>query len=86
MKKIDAKESNLLQEIFDAIWYKLFPNNMPKTTKEELQELFPTLPAMIEYKLPKKMPKEGIFIPVGETFPLMLEFKVDTFPSISLSV
>lgn len=68
MKKIDAKESNLLQEIFDAIWYKLFPNNMPKTTKEELQELFPTLPAMIEYKLPKKMPKEGIFIPVGETF------------------
>ena len=68
MKKIDVKESNLLQEIFDAIWYKLFPNNMPKTTKEELQELFPTLPAMIEYKLPKKMPKEGIFIPVGETF------------------
>ena len=78
MKKIDAKESNLLQEIFDAIWYKLFPNNMPKTTKEELQELFPTLPAMIEYKLPKRNPKEGIFIPIGETYkgkPIVLDLK-----------
>lgn len=68
MKKIDAKEPNLLQEIFDLIWYKLFPDTMPKTTKEELQELFPTLPDMIEYKLPKRTQKEGIFIPIGKTF------------------
>lgn len=68
MKKIDVKEPNLLQEIFDLIWYKLFPDTMPKTTIEELQELFPKLPEMIEFKLPKKNPKEGIYIPLGETF------------------
>lgn len=61
-------ESNLLQEIFDLVWYKLFPDNKPKTTKEELQELFPTLPSMIEYELPKRVNKEGIYIPIGKTF------------------
>ena len=50
---------NLLQEAFDWIWYKIFPNDKPKTTVEELQELFPTLPAMIKYKLPKRNSKEG---------------------------
>ena len=57
MKKIEVKEPNLLQEIFDLIWYKLFPDDKPKTTKEELQELFPTLPDMIKYKLPKRNSK-----------------------------
>lgn len=65
--KID-NDCNLLQEIFDLVWYKLFPDNKPKTTKEELQELFPTLPNMINYKIPKKTQKEGIFIPIGKTF------------------
>lgn len=62
------KEPNLLQDIFDLIWYKLFPDNKPKTTKEELQELFPTLPEMIKFKLPKRIQKEGIYIPIGETY------------------
>ena len=78
MKKIEVKEPNLLQEIFDLIWYKLFPDDKPKTTKEELQELFPTLPDMIKYKLPKRNSKEGIFIPVGETYkgkPIVLDLK-----------
>ena len=78
MKKIDVKEPNLLQEIFDLAWYKLFPDDKPKTTKEELQELFPTLPEMINFKLPKRNPKEGIFIPVGETYkgePIVLDLK-----------
>lgn len=65
--KID-NDYNLLQELFDWIWYKLFPDNKPKTTKEELQELFPTLPSMIEYELPKRVNKEGIYIPIGKTF------------------
>lgn len=59
---------NLLQEAFDWIWYKIFPNDKPKTTVEELQELFPTLPKMIEYELPKRVNKEGIYIPIGKTF------------------
>ena len=45
--KID-NDYNLLQELFDWVWYKLFPNDKPKTTKEELQELFPTLPTNSE--------------------------------------
>lgn len=65
--KID-NDYNLLQDLFDWIWYKLFPDNKPKTTKEELQELFPTLPSMIEYELPKRVNKEGIYIPIGKTF------------------
>lgn len=75
--KID-NDYNLLQEAFDWIWYKLFPNDKPKTTVEELQELFPTLPQMIEFKLPKRTQKEGIFIPLGETFngkPIALDLK-----------
>ena len=51
--KID-NNYNLLQEIFDLVWYKLFPDNKSKTTKEELQELFPTLPKEVKYKLPSK--------------------------------
>ena len=62
------KESNLLQNLFDLIWYKLFPDNKPKCTKEEIEELFPTLPKMIEYELPKRTQKEGIYIPIGETY------------------
>ena len=65
--KID-NDCNLLQEIFDLVWYKLFPDNKPKCTKEEIEELFPTLPKMIEYELPKRTQKEGIFIPLGQTF------------------
>ena len=66
--KID-NDYNLLQDLFDWIWFKIFPDNKPKTTKEEIEELFPTLPNMINYKIPKKTQKEGIFIPIGKTFP-----------------
>lgn len=75
--KIDNKD-NLLQMIFDCVWYKIFPDNKPKTTKEEIEELFPTLPEMIKYELPKRTQKEGIFIPLGETFngkPIALDLK-----------
>ena len=65
--KID-NDYNLLQDLFDWIWFKIFPDNKPKTTVEELQELFPTLPKMIEYELPKRVNKEGIYIPIGKTF------------------
>ena len=65
--KID-NNYNLLQDLFDWIWFKIFPDNKPKTTIDELQELFPTLPEMIEYELPKRVNKEGIYIPIGKTF------------------
>lgn len=65
--KID-NDYNLLQDLFDWIWFKIFPNSKSKTTVEELQELFPTLPKMIEYELPKRVNKEGIYIPIGKTF------------------
>ena len=65
--KID-NDYNLLQDLFDWIWFKIFPDSKSKTTVEELQELFPTLPKMIEYELPKRVNKEGIYIPIGKTF------------------
>lgn len=65
--KID-NDYNLLQDLFDWIWYKLFPDNKPKTTKEELQELFPTLPKEVKYKLPSKEDKLKFRIPIGESF------------------
>ena len=65
--KID-NNYNLLQEIFDLVWYKLFPDDKPKTTKEELQELFPTLPKEVKYKLPSKEDKLKFRIPIGESF------------------
>ena len=69
---------NLLQEIFDFIWYKFFPDPKDKFTLEEYEKLFPTLPEIIEFKLPKRTPKEGIFITLGETFknkPITLDLK-----------
>ena len=65
--KID-NDYNLLQDLFDWIWFKIFPDNKPKTTKEEIEELFPTLPKMIEYELQKRNAKEGIYVPLGKTF------------------
>lgn len=66
--KIDNKD-NLLQMIFDSIWYSIFPKPRIGTiSQEELEEVFPHLPEMINYKFPKRNPKEGIFIPVGKTF------------------
>ena len=62
------KESNLLQNLFDLIWYKLFPDNKPKCTKEEIEELFPTLPKEVKYKLPSKDDKLKFRIPIGESF------------------
>ena len=62
------EESNLLQNLFDLIWYKLFPDNKPKCTKEEIEELFPTLPKEVKYKLPSKEDKLKFRIPIGESF------------------
>lgn len=67
--KIDNKD-NLLQMTFDWIWYKIFPkpkDNLAETLAE-INRLWPTLPNMINYKMPKKTQKEGIFIPIGKTF------------------
>lgn len=61
-------EYNLLQDVFDLIWYKIFPDTGPKMTLEETKELFPSLPEMIKYKLPKREKREGIYIPLGVTF------------------
>lgn len=71
VKKIDA-ESNLLQDVFDLVWGKysnwydrVFQIRNPKT---DVSEIFPTLPDKIDYELPKREKKEGIFIPIGYTF------------------
>ncbi|SFI95306.1 FtsK/SpoIIIE family protein [Terrisporobacter glycolicus] len=71
MKKIDS-ESNLLQDVFDLAWNKyskwydrVFKIRNPKT---DVSEIFPTLPDKIDYELPKREKKEGIFIPIGYTF------------------
>lgn len=66
--KIDNKD-NLLQMIFDCVWYKIFPKPRIGTiSQEELDEVFPHLPEKINYELPKKINKEGIYIPIGKTF------------------
>ena len=68
-KKDNENKDNLLQMIFDSIWYKIFPEQRIGTiSQEELDEVFPHLPEMINYKLSKKNPKEGIYIPIGQTF------------------
>lgn len=67
--KKDEKQENLLEIIFNIIWDKLFPGEKIGTiSDEELEELLPSLPEMIEYKLPKRNPKDGIYIPLGQTF------------------
>ena len=58
-------DTNLLQEVFDFIWYKIFPKEY--NGLEEYRRLFPKLPELIEYNTPKKIQKEGIFIPIGKT-------------------
>lgn len=68
-KKDNENKDNLLQMIFDHIWYSIFPKPRIGTiSQEELDEVFPHLPEMINYKFPKRNPKEGIFIPIGQTF------------------
>ena len=63
------KEPNLLQDLFDLLWYKIFPEPKPqKTLKEEIEELFPTLPKEIKYKLPTKEDKMKFRIPIGESY------------------
>lgn len=71
MKKID-NGSNLLQDIFDLAWNKysnwydrVFDVKYPKT---DIADIFPNLPKMLKYELPKRNMKEGIFIPIGDTF------------------
>lgn len=71
MNKVDT-ESNLLQDIFDLAWNKysnwydrVFDVKYPKM---DISDIFPTLPEMLKYELPKRNPKEGIFIPIGDTF------------------
>lgn len=68
-KKDNEKKENLLEAIFNLIWDKLFPGERIGTiSDEELEELFLRLPEKIDYKLPKRVTKDGIFIPLGETF------------------
>ena len=68
-KKDNENKDNLLQMIFDHIWYSIFPKERIGTiSQEELEEVFPTLPEKINYALPKRVKKDGIYIPVGKTF------------------
>ena len=68
-KKDNENKDNLLQMIFDHIWYSIFPKERIGTiSQEELEEVFPCLPERIDYELPKKINKEGIYIPIGKTF------------------
>lgn len=68
-KKDNENKDNLLQMAFDWIWYKIFPEQRIGTiSQEELDEVFPSLPEKINYKLSKRNPKEGIYIPIGQTF------------------
>lgn len=68
-KKDNENKDNLLQMAFDWIWYKIFPKPRIGTiSQEELDEVFPHLPERIDYELPKKINKEGIYIPIGKTF------------------
>lgn len=55
--------------VFDYVWFKIFPKPRIGTiSQEELDEVFPHLPERIDYELPKKINKEGIYIPIGKTF------------------
>ena len=68
-KKDNENKDNLLQMIFDHIWYSIFPKERIGTiSQEELDEVFPTLPERIEYKLPSKEDKKEFRIPIGESF------------------
>lgn len=65
MNKVDT-ESNLLQDIFDLAWNK-YSNWYDrvfdiKYHKMDILNIFPALPYMLKYELPKRNPKEGIFI------------------------
>lgn len=67
--KKDEKQENLLEIIFNLIWDKLFPGEKVGTiSDEELEEILPSLPEKINYKLPKRDKREGIYIPLGQTF------------------
>ena len=58
---------NLLQEIFDYVWDKIFSTKKHIDPLEEYLRLFPKLPEMVEYNVPKRIQREGIFIPIGKT-------------------
>lgn len=68
-KKDNENKDNLLQMVFDYVWFKIFPKPRIGTiSQEELEEVFPTLPDNIEYKLPSKEDKKEFRIPLGQTF------------------
>ena len=58
----------ILDGIADLIYKgccKLIGYKKPETNWEDI---FPTLPKMVEYELQKRDTREGIFIPIGQTF------------------
>lgn len=68
-KKDNENKDNLLQMIFDYVWFKIFPKPRIGTiSQEELEEVFPSLPDNIKYKLPSKEDKKEFKIPIGQTF------------------
>ena len=68
----NQEQDNLLQEVFDLIWYKIFP----KDEKIEIPDI-PEIPDKIDYKLPKRNHGQGIKIPIGEGLkgPIVLDLK-----------
>ena len=68
-KKDNENKDNLLQMVFDYVWFKIFPKPRIGTiSQEELEEVFPSLPDNIKYKLPSKDDKKEFRIPLGQTF------------------
>lgn len=65
----EKDKENLLQMVFDYVWFKIFPKPRIGTiSQEELEEVFPCLPDNIKYKLPSKEDKKEFRIPIGQTF------------------
>lgn len=64
MKKSKENKYNLLQDVFDLVWYKLFPERHIKT---DISEIFPTLKEKISYE-PTRRTVSYIKFNVGESF------------------
>ena len=71
-------EYNLLQEIFDYVWYKIFPPPKDLDPLSDYRKAFPILPDKIPYEPQKRTHASGISITIGKTYndkPVTLELK-----------
>lgn len=61
-------EYNLLQEIFDYVWYKIFPTPKETDPLSDYRKAFPILPDKIPYETQKRTHASGISITIGKTY------------------